>query len=154
MSFLLKQKKKKKTLGPFASAKKLGDVPRFGLGDGDDHTLEVGGEDHLTSEPGVLVENPRPGIPLEHVLFVVGARRELLEPFLSYADLALGRAGVDLLQPVRRRVDQAVVGQGSEEGVAGESHDLTLLAVQIDGEELHDAVRYFLGGQRRRRGRG
>lgn len=93
----------------------------------------------------MLVEDPIPGIPLENVLLVVGRRRELLEPLLGDADLALGRAGVDLFEAVGGGVDQVVVGEGFEEGVAGEANDLALLSVEIDGEDLDDAVGDFLG---------
>ena len=145
-----------KTLASSSSKKKknLWDVPGLRLGNGDDHTLEVAREDDLAAEPGVLVENPSPGVPLEDVLLVVGARGELLEPLLGDVDLALGGAGVDLLQAVGGRVDQAGVGQGFEESVAGQAYHLPLLAVQIDGEELHDAIGDLLRGRRRRRGRG
>lgn len=88
----------------------LWDVPGFGLGNSDDHTLKLRSEDDLASEPGVLVENPSPRVPLEHVLFVVGPWRELFEPFLRDIDLAFGRAGVDILEPVGGRVDQAALG--------------------------------------------
>lgn len=88
----------------------------------------------------MLVENPSPGVPLEDVLLVVGAGREPLEPLLGDVDLALGGAGVDLLKAVGGRVDEAGVGQGLEERVAGKADDLALLAVRIDGKELHDAI--------------
>lgn len=102
----------------------------------------------------MLVENPSPRIPLEDVLFIVRPRRKPLEPFLSNVDLALSGASVDLLQPVGSRVDQAVVGQGFEEGVTGKADDFPLLAVEIDCEKLDDAVRDFLGGRRWRWGWG
>lgn len=85
--------------------RKLVGVPGFGLGDRDDHTLEVVGEDDLAPEAGVLVENACTRVAFKDVLFVVRARGELLEPFLGYADFALGRAGVDLLMPVGGRLD-------------------------------------------------
>lgn len=108
--------------------------------------MEVIGEDDLASEPGVLVENPSPRVFLEHVLLVVCARRELVEPLLSDVDLALGGAGFDVLEPVGVRVDQAVVGQSLQEGAAGEAHYFALPAVDVDREELHDAVGDFPGG--------
>lgn len=66
----------------------------------------------------MLVKHTRPRVTLQHVLLVVGTRGKLLEPLLSDLDLALGRAGVDVLQPVRQRIDQAGVRERAEESLA------------------------------------
>lgn len=83
----------------------LRNVPRLGLRHRNNHTLKLRRENHLAPQPRVLIQNPIPRIPLQHVLLVVGSRRELLEPLLRDADLALGRAGVDVLEPVGSRID-------------------------------------------------
>lgn len=93
----------------------------------------------------MLVQNPSPRVPPQHVLLVVRRRREPLEPLLGDVDLALRRARVDVLQPVRRRIDQAAVRQGFQEGLPREPHDLALLAVGVDREELHDAIGDLFG---------
>lgn len=123
----------------------LRNVPRLGLRDRDDHPLQIRSEDDLASEPGMLVELPIPGIPPEDVLLVVGLRRELLEPFLGDVDLALGGAGVDVFKAVGGGVDEVVVGESFEEGVAGEPDDLALLSIEIDGEDLDEAIGDFVG---------
>lgn len=86
------------------------------------------------------------GIALENILLVIGSGREFLEPFMGDADLALGRAGFDLLEAVGSWVDEAGVDEGLEEGLAGETDDFALLAVGIDGGELDDAVGDLGGG--------
>ena len=93
----------------------------------------------------MLVQNPIPRVPPQHVLLVVGRRRQLLEPLLGDVDLALGRAGVDLLQPVRRRIDHTAVGERFEESLARETDDLAFVSVGIDCEELDDSVGDFFG---------
>lgn len=118
----------------------LWDVPGLGLGDGDDHTLEVMVEDDLAAEAGVLVEDACAIAALQHVFLVVGARRELIEPFLGDADLALGRAGVDILQAVGGRLDHPAVGQGLQQGLPRQPHHLALLALRVHREQLHDAI--------------
>ncbi|KAK6937897.1 hypothetical protein RJ641_031405 [Dillenia turbinata] len=77
--------------------------------DSNDHTLKLRSEDDLTSKPRMLVQNPGPRIPLEHVLLIIGRRRKLFKPFLSDVDLALCGTSVDLFQSVGGRIDQAVV---------------------------------------------
>lgn len=83
----------------------LRDIPWLGLGDSNNHTLELGSEDNLAAQPGVLVQNPCPRIPLQNVLFVIGGRRQLLEPLLSDMDLAFSRTCVNVFKAVRFRVD-------------------------------------------------
>ncbi|KAK3415151.1 hypothetical protein EUGRSUZ_H00712 [Eucalyptus grandis] len=134
------------TKEPRSKNPNLRDIPGLRLGDGDDHTLEILREHHLAPQPRVLVQNPSPRVPLQHVLLVVAPRGEPLEPLLRDVDLALRGAGVDLLQPVRRRVDEAAVGQGLQEGMPGEADDLALAAVDVDGEELDDAIGDLRGG--------
>jgi hypothetical protein len=95
----------------------LWDVPWLGLGDSNDHTLEVVSENNLTTKTRVLVENTCTRVSLQNVLFIVGARWEPLKPFLSDADLALGGASVDIFEPVGGRVDEAAVGQGFQKSL-------------------------------------
>lgn len=95
----------------------------------------------------MLVQNTSPRVPLEHVLFVIGPRREPIEPFLSDVDLALSGAGVDLFKPVRGGVDEAVISKGFEESLAREPDDLAFLAVRINGEEFYHSVGNFGGGR-------
>ena len=108
----------------------------------------------LAPKPGVLVEDPSPGIALEDVLLLVRPWRKLVEPLLGDIHLALRRARVDLLEPVGRRVDEARVDQGLQEGLARQAHHLVLLPVEVDGRESHDAVRDLLRGGRGRGGGG
>lgn len=61
-------------------------------------------------------------------------------------NLALGGAGFDLLEPVGRRVDQALVDQCLEKSLAGEPYHVLLVAVRVDGVELHDPIGDFGGG--------
>lgn len=62
--------------------------------------MKLRSENNLTSQPGVLIEKTIPLISLENILLIVGRRWKPLKPFLSDVDLALGGAGVDLLQAV------------------------------------------------------
>lgn len=119
----------------------LGGVPGLGLGEGDDHTLELGGEHDLAPEAGVLVEDAVAGGAGEDVALLVRWRGELLEPLLGDVHLALGRARVDLLQAVRRGIDEPRVRERAQEGLPGEPHHLAPVPVGVDREELHDAIR-------------
>lgn len=125
----------------------LGSVPGPRFGESNDHTFEVVVEEDLASEPGVLVEGSGSGIADEDVLLVVGARGELVEPLLGNVDLAVGRAGVDLLEAVGLRVDQARVDQGLQQGLAGQAHHLVLLSHEVDRREPYDAVGDLLRGR-------
>ena len=81
----------------------------------------------------MLVQNPRPRTSLQNKLLVVRPRRQPLEPLLGDVDLALGAAGLDIIQAVRFRVDEAAVAKGSEQSLAREAQDLALLPFVIDG---------------------
>ena len=132
----------------------LGSVPGPRFGESNDHTFEVEVEEDLASEPGVLVEGSGSGIADEDVLLVVGARGELVEPLLGNVDLAVGRAGVDLLEAVGLRVDQARVYQRLQQGLTGQAHHLVLLTREVDRRQPHDAVRDLLRGGGRGGGAG
>lgn len=55
-------------------------------------------------------------------------------------DLALGRAEVNLLEAVGSRVDEVAVCQSPENGMFGEASGLALLAIEVDGKELDNAI--------------
>lgn len=97
----------------------------------------------------MLVELPVPGRAGEDVALLVGRRGELVEPLLRDVDLALGGAGVDLLEAVGLRLDEARVGERAEDGLAGQADHLAARAVRVDGEEAHDAVGDLGGGSGR-----
>ena len=97
----------------------------------------------------MFIQNPMPLIPLQHILFIVSRRRQLSEPLFSDVDLALGGAGVDVLETMGGRIDEIVVAQGFEEGLTGETDDIALLAVEIVGYELHDSIGDLCGGRGR-----
>jgi uncharacterized membrane protein YgcG len=103
-------------------------------------------EDNLAAEAGVLVEDACARVALQHVLLVVGARREPFKPFLGDADLALGRAGVDVLKAVGGRLDHPAVRQSLQQGLPRQPHHLALVAIRVHREQLHDAIRHFLRG--------
>lgn len=124
----------------------LRDVPWLGLGEGDDHPLVLLAEHDLAAEAGVLVELPVPGGAGEDVALLVGGRGQLLEPLLRDVDLALGGAGVDVVEAVGGRLDELRVGERAEEGLPGQADHLAARAVQVDGEDAHDAVRDLGGG--------
>lgn len=126
----------------------LGYIPGFWLRDRDDHTLKLRSQHDLAAKAGMLVQYPSPSVPFEHILLVVGSGRELLQPLLSDVHLALSRTSVDLFEAVGVGINETGVGQGLEEGLAGETHNLALLAVGVDGEELDDAVGDLLRGGR------
>ncbi|KHG03961.1 hypothetical protein F383_27617 [Gossypium arboreum] len=60
----------------------------------------------------MLVQDTTPRIPYQHIFLIVGTGWKLLEPFLGDVDLAFGGASINLLEPVRRRIDQPDVSQG------------------------------------------
>lgn len=66
----------------------------------------------------MLVQDTSTRVAFKDVLLVVGTRRDLFEPFLGDADLALGGASVDLFQAVGSRVDVAAITEGFQQGVA------------------------------------
>lgn len=78
----------------------------------------------------MLVELPVPGRAGEDVALLVGRRGELVEPLLRDVDLALGGAGVDLLEAVGLRLDEARVGERAEDGLAGQADHLAARAVR------------------------
>nr|GMC50762.1 uncharacterized protein LOC109182507 [Ipomoea batatas]GMD23793.1 uncharacterized protein LOC109182507 [Ipomoea batatas]GME12778.1 uncharacterized protein LOC109182507 [Ipomoea batatas]GME21513.1 uncharacterized protein LOC109182507 [Ipomoea batatas] len=116
------------------------------LRDSDDHTLKLRSEDDLASQSGVLVQNPSPRVPLEHVLFIVGRWGELLKPLLSNVDLALSRTSIDLFEAVGSRVNQSMIGQRLKKSLAGEADHAALMAIGINGEEVHDPIGHLSGG--------
>ncbi|GER57342.1 histone H2A 2 [Striga asiatica] len=133
---------------PLRRRKTSRSIPWLRLRDRDHHTLQFLRQNNLAPEPRVLVHLPIPRILPQHVLLVVRRRRQLVQPLLGDVDLTLGRAGVDLLEPVRGRIYQALVGQRLQKGLAREPHHLLPVAVRVDRQQLHDSI-----GDLRRPGR-
>lgn len=98
---------------------------RFRLRNRDHHTLELRSQNNLASEPWVFVQNSSPRIPFQNVLFIIRRGRELVKPFLRDVRLAFGRTRINLLESMRRRIDQSVVCTGFQESMAWKSDDFS-----------------------------